>query len=151
MKGVRGARESHLAAYHFSMFFGKLFSMHSVAVTWHLPGTSRVSFSLEPRNAYQQPFSLEGQRNPVHLYVSLFNEAIMCAKNILRETSYLKFPTILALVVFPLPSSFRLLIYEAANYDPSRLNNCAVRDALDEWVWQGNAEHFSLCLLHVLF
>lgn len=99
----------------------------------------------------EQAFSLEGWRIPVHLYVSLFNEAIMRANDILRETSYLKFPTILALVVFPLPSSFPLLIYEAANYDPFRLNNCAVRDALDDWVWQGNAEHFSLRLLHVLF
>lgn len=98
-----------------------------------------------------QPFSLEGQRIPVHLSVPLFNEAIMPANDILRETSYLKFPTILALVAFPLPSSFPLLIYEAANYDPCRLNNCAVRDALDEWVWQGSAEHFSLRLLHVLF
>jgi len=99
----------------------------------------------------EQLISVEGWRILVHLYVSLFNEVIMRANNILRETSYLKFPTILALVVFPLPSSFPLLIYEAANYDPSRLNNCAVRDALDEGVWQGNAKHFSLRLLHVLF
>lgn len=98
-----------------------------------------------------QPFSLEGQSIPARLSVPSFNEAITPANDILRETSYLKFPTILALVAFPFPSSFPLLIYEAANYDPCRLNNCAVRDALDEWVWQGSAEHFSLRLLHVLF
>lgn len=57
----------------------------------------------------EQPFSLEGRRIPVHLYVSLFNEAIMRANDILRETSYLKFPTILALVVFPLPSLLSLI------------------------------------------
>lgn len=126
-------------------------SGHSTAVTWPLPSTYRVSFNYSHTVPSKQALSLEGQRIPVHLYVSLFNEAIMRANDILRETSYLKFPTILVLVVFPLPSSFPLLIYEAANYDPSRLNNCAVRDALDEWVWQGSAEHFSLRLLHVLF
>lgn len=56
-----------------------------------------------------QPSSLEGQRIPVPLSVPLFNEAIMPANDILRETSYLKFPTILALVVFPLPSSSLLI------------------------------------------
>ena len=135
------------------MFFEKLFSMLGTA--WQSPGICLALPGCPSTRSHtvpiEQPFSLEGRRIPVYLYVSLFNEAIMRANDILRETSYLKFPTILALVVFPLPPSFPLLIYEAANYDPSRLNNCAVRDALDEWVWQGNAEHFSLRLLHVLF
>lgn len=47
------------------------FSAHSVTVTWHLPGTSRVTFNQEPRSAYQATLLSRGMENP-YAFVCVF-------------------------------------------------------------------------------